>query len=326
MKNLCKKFLTACVVMAMVCAMAIPAFAAEVTIPSPSGVSNPIQTTAGSTAEAATELGGSIKLGTVTVVPNQSRMEAAEQCGAHNLQELMDYYKNSNDAFLIDIANEVIGLYQDDPVFEKHFNSNWEDAIGMVKHVIDGQYLYRTGADIPSPQFTVGGVRLIQQTQKNNCSAACTLMALSNWGQDASVPGSTDAEKQNTIFYNYYGGIAPSTDAIAVVLNSYLTSAYPYDYLSVDGLSVSQFKAYVDTSFNRAGAVIMQTNPSELSYYPSTATNGHYIVMEGLVGDTAYLCDPHYDNAYFGRHTEPVANCLEAIKNNLYGHYMVGKF
>lgn len=317
MKTIRKKILVVCLALAMVCAMAIPVFAEETTAQNSSSERATVATTGQD---------NSIKVGTINIVANQSRKEAAEQCGAHNLQELMDYYKTSNDAFLIDIANEVIGLYQGDPVFERHFNSNWEDAIGMVKHVIDGQYLYRTGADIPSPLYTVDGVRLIQQTRNNNCSAACTLMALSNWGKDASVPGSTDAEKLDTIFYNYYGGIAPSTDAITPVLNSYLTTAYAYDYLCVDGLSVSQFKSYVNTSFNRAGAVLMQTNPSKLSYYPSTATGGHYIVMEGLVGDTAYLCDPHYDNTYFGRHTEPVANCLEAILNNTYGHYMVGMF
>lgn len=321
MKSTSKKSLVVCLALAMVCALAIPVFAEETTSQNSS-----VASISESTTEISTEQDTNIKLGTVSVVANQSRMEAAEQCGAHNLQELMAYYEASNDDVLIDIADEVIGLYQGDQLFEKHFNSDWEDAIGMVKRVIDGQYLYRTGVDYPSPLFTVGGVRLIQQTQDNNCSAASTLMALSNWGADAAVAGSTDAEKQYTLFYNHFGGIAPSTDAIAATLESYLTTAFDYAYLPVDDLSVSQFKTYVDTSFNRAGAVIMQTNPSYLSYYPSTEQTGHYIVMEGLIGDTAYLCDPHYSSSYFGRHTEPVANCLEAIKHNKNGHYMVGMF
>lgn len=321
MKNMGKKILVVCLALAMICAMAMPSSAEEAISQNIPYISN-----SESAGETITKQGNNIRLGTVSIVANQSRAEAAEQCGAHNLQELMDYYKASNDEVVIDIADEVIGLYQNDPLFEKHFNSDWEDAIGMVKRVIDGQYLYRTGAALPSPRFTVGGVRLIQQSQDNNCSAASTLMALSNWGADAAVAGSTDAEKQNTLFYRHFGGIAPSTDAIAATLESYLTTAYDYTYLRVDGLSVSQFKSYVDTSFNRAGAVIMQTNPSYLSYYPSNVQDGHYIVMEGLIGDTAYLCDPHYSSLYFGRHTEPVANCLEAILHNVNGHYMVGMF
>lgn len=257
----------------------------------------------------------------IVYAPDQTRESAAAEANADTLPQLYQYYLSFNDSALARIANEYICLYDGDEVFTNHFARNRADAIGMVKKVIDSAYLHASGRAITTRASV--GVANIRQKETNYCGPCSSLQIIVQQGYSSSVTGSTYGAKQDTLANNM--GLSnlpngPSADALSYWINHYCsTSAFSYIPTSS---TFSTFKANLKTSIDNGAGAIIQTNPSQLSYYPSTATTGHYIAVDNVTETYAYLKDCHYSDDYYGSHTELLSNCHNAAS----GKYIVGKF
>lgn len=256
----------------------------------------------------------------IIYTPKQTREDAAAEANAYTLPQLYQYYLTFNDNTLSNVAIEYINLYNGDEVFLNHFARNPADAIGMVKKVIDSAYLHAVGRYTTTRAAV--GVPNIRQKEDDYCGPCSTLQIIVQQGYSSSVTGSTYGDKQDTLARNM--GLSnlpdgPSADALSALINQYCdTSAF--SYIPVD--TYSTFKTNIQTSIDNGAGAILRTNPSHLSYYPSTATIGHYIAVDNITSTYLYLKDCHYSDDYFGSHTELITNCFNATN----GKHIVGKF
>ncbi|MBR6922029.1 MAG: hypothetical protein IKH51_07525 [Clostridia bacterium] len=174
---------------------------------------------------------------------------------------------------------------------------------------------YRVGLDVP----------LIQQTA-HKCGPTSTLQLIYYFGTESAVYGSTYSEKIDTIYANeedddyLYNGVIVSM--VRNELNKPIYSApNNYNYYNATNTNPSietldELTQFISNSLNNNCPVILHAMPSKLSsYYPSSATSGHYICLIGINGSKAILRDCNNNNSYFGEFIVELSEVFNATVN-----------
>lgn len=246
------------------------------------------------------------------------------QFTGNSLQDLRIFYQNSVEPDDMEIVNKYISIYQDDDQFSKHYAKAPDSAISMVKSVIDSKldgFAMTYGSD-GEGIYRVYGVPILKQNKNNWCGAASTLQVITSYGNDRDIPGSTSNDKQSYLANSELniGNGSAIVYQIRDTINKYIEPFegmvyHHYSYVNYTNLSYDDFVEDVWKSLYFNGPLILHAIPKYLSYYPSTATTGHYITVTGIdiKAGTITVNDCHYDNRYNGVHTIPIREAYNSI-------------
>ena len=123
------------------------------------------------------------------------------------------------------------------------------------------------------------------------------------------------------------------TDVINVQkgLNSYLqanvstTRIYSVVWITSEMDIYTLATSYIGESIQYDRPCVVQTQLNRLPYYKGTSTSGHYVTIQSINGSTGQttIVDPHYDNAYFGKHVVSFSQLKTMLQGKaliLYNH------
>lgn len=262
------------------------------------------------------------------VSPRISNESPAEQA----LTTLEESYANDiTDLAKLETVKEFINIYKNDPLFSEDFLQSPEDALDMVKDVINGALvsLYRIQPAWTDGQiYSADGVPTHSQIQNNSCGAASALQVIVFRGGGSSIAGSTMNTKEATLISETNLNLNGSIYVYEVrnLINEY-TIPNDYVYIECTNMSNSTFRTLVLNSLAQDRAIILHAIPKYLtSYYPSTATTGHYIVGTTYFAalDQFSLNDCHYNPSYNGIHTVAMTEAYNSIHSQS-GRYLIYK-
>jgi len=169
----------------------------------------------------------------------------------------------------------------------------------------------------------------IKQSTSTNCSAATALQALYGAGLQGYVSGSTDAEKQATLYQqilNYGNTSAPILYEVTGVLTYTYGLNYTYRYISLYNSQSEQavMKEKIKESLELSCAPFIIADTEYLTYYNNNAYD-HYICIAGidignndniLLNDCFNLTDhPDLTAAFNGVHIAPIGEVYDACKD-----------
>lgn len=171
----------------------------------------------------------------------------------------------------------------------------------------------------------------IKQKKTYYCGPAATLQVIKVSNKSGDVAGNTDDEKQDTLasstYLNTEAQKATAIGKVADTLNELVprTRSWVTAKISAESTSnKSTMQYYVCSNLSYGYGVIYLVIPKKLSYYPDSATSGHYISGSGIYyGNTQNpndyaniqlrINDPHYDDAYYGYRNEAFNNVVDAM-------------
>lgn len=230
------------------------------------------------------------------------------------LQELRDYYSKTLSESEYAIAERFLEAYENDEVFLNHLQKDKDDAINMVRSVIDNIAISKVEPKYAIYQGVRAPVPSIRQPWNNSCGPTSTLQVLKSFGFSY-----THDKIAASMGVTQNGSFTPSADAIMEILNR---DNLGYKYVPASALTKDEFRKIVITSLAVDGPIILQTQPKYLPYYPSTSTTGHYIVAQefNMATNTFELNDCHYDDRYFGLHYVSLQEAYDSVHNYSRGH------
>lgn len=247
----------------------------------------------------------------------------------------------------ITIVRETINVYRDDPMFALHYKKDPKDAINMVSDVITSflSSLNEVSTRVYDPNTGnayVTGVPTYAQQYRNTCGAASALQVITSLG--GSISGSTMQAKENTLISEtacapksistgaVVPGINPSgtNDSVLVyevrnLINAHTSSSVKYAYFEMTSCAFSSFMEKLNSSFTLNGPVVFHAIPKYItSYYPSTATTGHYITSIGYETSTGDMGvnDCHYRSQYNGVHSTTLTQMYNSV-HSVSGRYII---
>lgn len=260
----------------------------------------------------------------------------------------IEFMDDVNDLNSRTVVREFIEVYRNDSMFEMHYREDPKDAIDMVSDVIASflSSLNEASTRVYDPNTGnayVSGVPTYAQQYRNTCGAASALQVITALG--GSISGSTMQAKENTLISETAcapksistGAVVPginpngTRDDVRVfevrnLINAHTTSG-SYAYLEMSNRSFSSFQQTLNNSFTLNGPVIFHAIPKYItSYYPSTATTGHYITSiayETGSGDMG-VNDCHYRSQYNGVHTTTLTQMYNSV-HSVSGRYIIYK-
>lgn len=238
--------------------------------------------------------------------------QALEQLGI----ELKKEFSNEQEKSTI---TQFIESYKNDNAFSEHYRNSPEDALLMVKNVIESVIHSEKEADTYWFSGNVAGVDnvpVLKQATNYYCGVASALQVIVSKGASSRIPGNDYNEKQVNLDRDYFH--IPHNGSAMVYqvrncINNYTSTQYAY--IRGDTISITQFKAMIHGSLRNNNPPILHAIPKYLPYYPNTATTGHYITVVGINydNDTITLNDCNYQPPYNGLFTVSITDAYNAI-------------
>lgn len=233
------------------------------------------------------------------------------------------------------IRNEVLAEYENDPQFILMRENNILNAENYINMLVEKRMSQLISVTSISPylDYTYCYVTHITQSTTSNCSAATLLQTLYALGQAGTVYGTTDAQKQTTLYNKTSDDPAGARQEdqtgplyvyeITNYLNTKVTS-YIYEYEQGSNLSLSDFKSKIWDSllFNRP--VLLHARTAPLSYYNSTDL-AHYLSLDSYNRNTGKvrIVDCNYNTNYGGVHTDIDAESAWKTVHDYSGRYII---
>ena len=235
-----------------------------------------------------------------------------------------EYVELGLSKFEQDKVDEFIYAYLNDNEFENHYLEKPQEAIKMVRDVIDW---YLVLMNTPEPMWDHGnswgadGVPVLKQPDYSSwCGWASAVQVITSLG--GNVSGRSYVDKMATLARTYVGSADQNTSPYLYQIINGINGAVPqsqsYKYLDGSALSQDTLMTILKGNLQSGRPCILHTIPSYLtSYYPATATTGHYITVEQmrLTNGQYYLQlnDCHWRTEYNGRHTVTLEEAFNAI-------------
>lgn len=183
-------------------------------------------------------------------------------------------------------------------------------------YVIETQVMPRAGDRVQL------SVPLYRQNNGYYCGPACVQMV---------VMFLTNTLRGQAIYAANMGTSSNGSGTIVYRLTNELNAqvgAGSYRYVNTDSVS---FSANLISSVTAGKPVVCHVMTGGLPNYNGVSNTGHYVVATGYYASASgsggvancYYNDPHYNDAYFGRHTCTMMEMYDAIEDNA-GYFIIG--
>lgn len=216
------------------------------------------------------------------------------------------------------VLDETLGYISLDEGIQELHQENPQEAIELICDSLDisckimrsqENCVQLYGGSYPNYSTTITPVK---QAKTYWCGPASGVQAMIGAGiltQNASTSSYVSAQNAMATLMNTTTNGTNVAD-LRTGLNKFLTSnsstthtysiVWPSQEMSVYTLATE----YIGESLLYDRPCIIQTTLNRLPYYNGTSTSGHYITIEKINGSTGQttVVDPHYNDAYFGRH------------------------
>jgi hypothetical protein len=238
------------------------------------------------------------------------------------IQEKSSQYVNDPEFYR---EMESLGVSFDQLIYQKALTT-YQSRMKMI----DYQKLsneFSTQSVGNNGQYLYANVKLIQQTNSDNCGPTSALQVLYGMGCQNLVSGTTDAEKISQLeSESGTDGSGTMVYRLTNCLNRYTTN-FDYQYQIGKTMTIAQFQSKVETSLYYDTAPILHARTEYLWYYGGHPS-GHYIAVSALdrTDNTIQLQDCNYHDEYFGTYEVEISEAYDSIskytENDRYLIYM----